>query len=158
MSNSDHRPRLLIPALAPFYAIVERLSYPIIRVTAGLMLLPHGWPKLFGGLERFAEGLERRGFERAERHRGSMPDELVGAAARLTRERHAFENAGVGAEHGFVERQRRQALEGELAAGAAGAGASRSQPTASSVAMKSRAGNARMRVSLRTPGQRRKLT
>lgn len=65
MSNSDDRARLLIPALAPFYAVVERLSYPIIRITAGLMLLPHGWPKLFGGLERFAEGLERRGFEPA---------------------------------------------------------------------------------------------
>jgi putative oxidoreductase len=65
MSNSDDRRRLLIPALAPFYAIVEDLSYPIIRVTAGLMLLPHGWPKLFGGVERFAEGLARRGFEPA---------------------------------------------------------------------------------------------
>ncbi|HSE76983.1 MAG TPA: DoxX family protein [Alphaproteobacteria bacterium] len=65
MSDRDNHPKLLIPALAPFYAIVEHLSYPIVRVTAGLMLLPHGWPKLFGGVERFAEGLERRGFEPA---------------------------------------------------------------------------------------------
>jgi putative oxidoreductase len=39
------------PALAPLSAGLDRLSvlsYPIVRVTAGLLLMPHGAQKLFG--------------------------------------------------------------------------------------------------------------
>jgi putative oxidoreductase len=39
------------PALAPLSAGLDRLSgfsYPIIRITAGLLLMPHGAQKLFG--------------------------------------------------------------------------------------------------------------
>lgn len=41
-------PRLFIPALAPLYDKLRGLGYPIIRITAGLLLLPHGAQKLFG--------------------------------------------------------------------------------------------------------------
>ncbi len=59
--------RLLIPALQPLYDKVVPLAWPLIRITAGLMLLPHGFPKLFQqGVGAFAAaGLARRGIEPA---------------------------------------------------------------------------------------------
>jgi len=60
--NSDTAPtRLIIPALAPLYGGLSRLSYPMIRFFAGLFLVPHGAQKLFGwfggkGLDATAEG------------------------------------------------------------------------------------------------------
>ena len=65
MPNSDPRP--LIPALAPLYAHTTDLSWLIVRVTAGLMLLPHGIPKVFNqGVAAFAAaGLQKRGIEPA---------------------------------------------------------------------------------------------
>lgn len=41
-------PRPIIPALAPLYAALSRISIPMIRVVAGLFLVPHGAQKLFG--------------------------------------------------------------------------------------------------------------
>ena len=60
-------PRPLIPALAPLYAHTADLSWLIVRATAGLMLLPHGIPKVFTqGVAAFAAaGLARRGIEPA---------------------------------------------------------------------------------------------
>jgi putative oxidoreductase len=65
MPSSDPRP--LIPALAPLYAHTADLSWLIVRATAGLMLLPHGIPKVFTqGVAAFAAaGLARRGIEPA---------------------------------------------------------------------------------------------
>jgi putative oxidoreductase len=40
-------PRPLIPALGRYYGFASDLAYLIVRVTAGLMLIPHGWPKVF---------------------------------------------------------------------------------------------------------------
>ena len=41
-------------------------AYPLIRITAGLMLLPHVWPKLMtAGAAGVAAGLARRGIEPA---------------------------------------------------------------------------------------------
>jgi putative oxidoreductase len=59
--------RLLIPGLQPFYDQAVPFSYALIRITAGLMLLPHGIPKLFTqGVGAFAAaGLARRGIEPA---------------------------------------------------------------------------------------------
>jgi putative oxidoreductase len=67
MARNPDGQRLLIPALAPLYAHTTDLSYLIIRVTAGLMLLPHGIPKVFNqGVAAFAAaGLARRGIEPA---------------------------------------------------------------------------------------------
>ncbi len=64
MADHGNAPRLLIPALGGFYRHVEGLSYLLIRLTVGLMLVPHGWPKVFG-VARFADGLARRGWEPA---------------------------------------------------------------------------------------------
>ena len=48
MSDSTTAPRPIIPALAPLYQGLSGLSYPLIRVAAGLILVPHGAQKLFG--------------------------------------------------------------------------------------------------------------
>ena len=60
-------PRLLFPALKPFYDRVEPLSWLLIRITAGLMLIPHGWPKLMMGITATANmALVKRGIAPAE--------------------------------------------------------------------------------------------
>jgi hypothetical protein len=43
-------PRLLIPQLKSFYEWAEPISWLLIRLTAGLMIIPHGWPKLMMGV------------------------------------------------------------------------------------------------------------
>lgn len=42
-------PAPLIPALAGVYRRVGGWGYPLIRIAAGLMLVPHGWAKLVDG-------------------------------------------------------------------------------------------------------------
>ena len=60
-------PRLLIPQLKPFYDLVEPLSWALIRITVGLMIIPHGWPKLMAGVgPTAANALAKRGIEPAE--------------------------------------------------------------------------------------------
>jgi len=60
-------PRLLIPQLKPFYERVEPLSWLLIRLTAGLMIIPHGWPKLMMGVTATAQmALVKRGIAPAE--------------------------------------------------------------------------------------------
>jgi putative oxidoreductase len=61
------QPKLLVPQLQPFYRWAEPLSWALIRITAGLMLIPHGWPKLMEGIGPTAQStLARRGIEPAE--------------------------------------------------------------------------------------------
>jgi putative oxidoreductase len=64
-ASKPGQPRLLIPALRSFYDWAADISWLIIRLTAGLMLLPHGIPKVFEqGIAAFAAaGLARRGIE-----------------------------------------------------------------------------------------------
>jgi len=60
-------PRPLIPALAPFYAAARPFSWLLIRLTVGLMLIPHGWPKLMAGIGPVAaNALTKRGIGPAE--------------------------------------------------------------------------------------------
>jgi len=60
-------PRLLIPQLRGFYDCVEPLSWALIRLTAGLMIIPHGWPKLMMGVQATAQmALIKRGIQPAE--------------------------------------------------------------------------------------------
>lgn len=63
----SREPRLLIPALAPFYNRARDLSWPLIRLTVGGVLLVHGIVKVTGpGLAAFAaNSLARRGIEPA---------------------------------------------------------------------------------------------
>jgi putative oxidoreductase len=61
------KPRLLIPGLRSFYDCAEPISWLLIRLTAGLMLIPHGWPKLMAGLgPTAANALTKRGIAPAE--------------------------------------------------------------------------------------------
>jgi putative oxidoreductase len=60
-------PRLLIPQLKGFYVWAEPISWLLIRLTAGLMIIPHGWPKLMAGVApTAASALARRGIQPAE--------------------------------------------------------------------------------------------
>jgi putative oxidoreductase len=64
MATTPEGQRLHVPALAPFYARVADLSWPIVRLTVGGMLLAHGIPKWQAGAAAFATGsLARRGIE-----------------------------------------------------------------------------------------------
>lgn len=59
--------RLLFPKLKPFYDWVEPLTWPLIRLTVGLMILPHGIPKLMAGVAATAQfALIKRGIAPAE--------------------------------------------------------------------------------------------
>ena len=42
------RKRLIVPAAAPLYETFAPCAYTIIRVALGLVLIPHGYAKLFG--------------------------------------------------------------------------------------------------------------
>ena len=60
-------PKLLFPQLQSFYRCAEPLSWALIRITAGLMLIPHGWPKLMMGVTATANmALVKRGIAPAE--------------------------------------------------------------------------------------------
>ena len=43
--------RRIIKALDPIYEVLKPLSYPLIRFVAGAMMVPHGYAKVFGGIE-----------------------------------------------------------------------------------------------------------
>ena len=62
MDSMMVKSRLLFPQLRGFYAWAEPFSWLLIRATAGLMLIPHGWPKLMMGVGKTAEmALIKRG-------------------------------------------------------------------------------------------------
>src|SRR5579862_7274058 len=49
-SDTDvDRKALLVPAAAPFYETLAPFAYTLIRVALGLILVPHGFAKLFQG-------------------------------------------------------------------------------------------------------------
>jgi putative oxidoreductase len=57
--SQDSRQVPAIPAIAPIIAALSPLAEPLIRVTAGLLLLPHGAQKLFGWFG--GDGIEATG-------------------------------------------------------------------------------------------------
>jgi putative oxidoreductase len=58
--------KLYFPGLSSIYDGLADWGYPLLRVTAGLMLIPHVWPKLMSaGAAGVAAGLARRGIEPA---------------------------------------------------------------------------------------------
>lgn len=66
MSETARRPALAIPALGPVYDALSAYADPLLRITCGLMLIPHGWGKLFqGGVARTAKGMAAQGLEPA---------------------------------------------------------------------------------------------
>jgi putative oxidoreductase len=61
------KPKLLFPSLQGFYNWAQPISWLLIRLTAGLMLIPHGWPKLMAGIGPVAaNALTKRGIAPAE--------------------------------------------------------------------------------------------
>jgi putative oxidoreductase len=65
LSQDHHKRRLLIPHLHEFYVWAGNLWYPLLRITAGALLIPHGWPKVLRGPTAVAAGFERGGYEPA---------------------------------------------------------------------------------------------
>jgi len=64
--QAQAEPRLLIPALAPLYKALEPYTWPLIRVTAGLILVPHGYDKLANRtFDQIAAGFAKMGIEPA---------------------------------------------------------------------------------------------
>jgi len=58
--------KLYFPGLGGIYDGLSEWAYPLLRITAGLMLLPHAWPKFAtAGAAGVAAGLARRGIEPA---------------------------------------------------------------------------------------------
>ncbi len=67
MSEQQPSQRLIIRPLGPVYRILGVIVEPMLRVTAGLLLVPHGAQKLFGwfdgaGLQGTAEAFAGMGF------------------------------------------------------------------------------------------------
>ena len=63
----ETKPRLLIPQLRGFYDWAEPISWLLVRLTVGLMIIPHGWPKLMMGVGATANmALVKRGIYPAE--------------------------------------------------------------------------------------------
>ena len=60
-ARGGREPKLIFPALAGFYAVVSDLWYPMIRVTAGAILLVHGWGKINNGITALAGYLSKVG-------------------------------------------------------------------------------------------------
>jgi putative oxidoreductase len=61
---AENRP--LIPALGRIYPHASEWGYLLLRLTAGLMLIPHVWPKLVAGPAAIATNvMARRGVEPA---------------------------------------------------------------------------------------------
>jgi putative oxidoreductase len=59
--------KLYFPGLRGIYESLDEWAYPLLRATAGLMLLPHAWPKfmVLGAKGVAANILARRGIEPA---------------------------------------------------------------------------------------------
>jgi putative oxidoreductase len=57
-SESTREPKLLIPALQPFYDRVIPLSWLVVRFGVGWVLLVHGWGKVMRGMEAQAKVLD----------------------------------------------------------------------------------------------------
>jgi len=67
MQTAPTPPRLVVPQLRSFYDWAEPISWLLIRLTVGLMIIPHGWPKLMAGVgATAASALAKRGIQPAE--------------------------------------------------------------------------------------------
>lgn len=63
MSDATYQEtRPVIPGTKPIADALSPYMEPLLRVTTGALLIPHGWGKLFGGLEGTAQFFESVGF------------------------------------------------------------------------------------------------
>lgn len=68
--RSDGSQRLVFPVLGPVYSALAPFAWPLVRVVAGVNLIPHGLQKLLGwfggkGMEATAEYFASVGYEPA---------------------------------------------------------------------------------------------
>ncbi len=49
MQQNETSARLYVPALAPLYRQLSPLAWPLMRIACGVIMIPHGIPKIFGG-------------------------------------------------------------------------------------------------------------
>lgn len=69
MQRTD-RENLVLPFLGPVYAALAPFAWPLVRVVAGVNLIPHGLQKLFGwfggkGMDASAQFFAASGYEPA---------------------------------------------------------------------------------------------
>jgi len=57
--------RPYFPALVPLYRPLEPYAWPIVRIAAGALLMPHGWQKLSGDMAVVAVNFAKAGLEPA---------------------------------------------------------------------------------------------
>ena len=63
-------PRPYVPAFRGIYSAFDPIALPLLRLTMGLVLVPHGCQKLFGwfggmGFEKFTEAFDKMGWHPA---------------------------------------------------------------------------------------------
>ena len=63
METAGAKPRLLFPALRPFYDALEPLSWLLIRCACGIILAVHGWGKVSRGAEAMAPAFMKMGYQ-----------------------------------------------------------------------------------------------
>jgi putative oxidoreductase len=51
MAAGETETKLLIPQLKPFYDLVKPLSWALLRITVGLVMIPSGWGKWSTGFD-----------------------------------------------------------------------------------------------------------
>jgi putative oxidoreductase len=66
MEQTRREPRLLFPALRPFYDALIPLSWPLLRCAVGLVLAVHGWGKIARGAEAMAPTFAKMGYSNPE--------------------------------------------------------------------------------------------
>jgi putative oxidoreductase len=62
MAETRAEPKLLIPALRPFYDALIPLSWPLVRIATGLILAVHGWGKISRGPEAMVPTFMKIGY------------------------------------------------------------------------------------------------
>ena len=65
MAQSQTEPRLLLPFLKPFYDQVIPLSWLVVRIGCGWVLLVHGWGKVTRGPSAYVKAFVEQGFDPA---------------------------------------------------------------------------------------------
>ncbi|HEY5899664.1 MAG TPA: DoxX family protein, partial [Burkholderiales bacterium] len=63
MEQTRAEPRLLVPALRPFYDALEPLSWLLVRCAAGLILAVHGWGKVAQGAGAYEPAFVKMGYQ-----------------------------------------------------------------------------------------------
>jgi len=78
--NGTGEPKLIFPGLAGFYASWGEITYALVRVVIGYILLMHGWVKINSGITGVSAFMAKNGLSPGEAFAGSaMFLETVGA-------------------------------------------------------------------------------